>query len=378
MRRAALALAILTGAPASAAPALPDGLRLAVTDGTLVVRQQKVHAALDVRAETIGRVRFDPARKTVAVRILCEFCCDAGWHERTFTVDQLHARLEHVRGQRLFKRKDHTGAEKLFARAAALDGGLEAAVIDRARALVRGGKQTDAAAALEPLIKKDALALYARVLSTKDLRPLRDEPRLRALRPAKPGSASWPPRKLDMIAVQREQGLIAVGSTWTSSYADEHYHTDLRIFELHSGKLRATLPIWHGQLPGNYGRALARLAGPAQTLLRDWGFQPARGAMRSEPETASSSDGNTEIFKVQFKGSRIGLVTRRGEAKVRLISKNTVLREVRVGGNTLAGPAYLLPDVSAVVFFTEYISPGDCDPCETEIGVGYVVPLSPK
>src|SRR5213075_966796 len=98
-----------------------------------------------------------------------------------------------------------------FARALALDPGLDVAVTNLASAQVRAGKLDAAARTLAPLLAKAPVATYARVASDPDLAPLLRRPEVAALRAPARGTARLTLTKHDVTLPGKSAGKSAGG-----------------------------------------------------------------------------------------------------------------------------------------------------------------------
>ena len=179
---------------------LPDGLVLEIEPGSVVVRRGALVAPLPVLGRSVSPralkgvvVEDDGGRSGAAglrgrLIVTIEDSCDQK-HEVSLTLANLNARIENVAALALYRQRKWADAADGFARALALDPGLDVAVTNLASAQVRGGKPDAAARTLAPLLAKAPVATYARVVSDPDLAPLLRTPEVAALRAPARGTA---------------------------------------------------------------------------------------------------------------------------------------------------------------------------------------------
>lgn len=131
-------------------------------------------------------VGFDTSPTSVRL-IITPDCVDT---DSTYSHDQLEARLDHEEGATLARKGKHAAAERLFARAAALDPTYEAAARDHAVALLKLRRPDDAIHALAATIKRNPMGAYVKLEGDRQLAALLRRPGLAHLVAATPGTAS--------------------------------------------------------------------------------------------------------------------------------------------------------------------------------------------
>jgi Tetratricopeptide repeat len=341
------------GAPAAAKPAeergikkvisraeLPDGLVLEIEPGSVVVRRGALVAPLPVLGRSVSPralkgvvVEDDGGRSGAAglrgrLIVTIEDSCDQK-HEVSLTLANLNARIENVAALALYRQRKWADAADGFARALALDPGLDVAVTNLASAQVRGGKPDAAARTLAPLLAKAPVATYARVVSDPDLAPLLRTPEVAALRAPARGTARLALTKHEVtlrgkspgagtgpgaVAVSSKYPLVAaVDDEW--SWGTCTGQAELLLLDF-AGAEVARLPLFsHAEMTTDEGdncpfrRAAkgkigARVAA-AQRLLADLGFSPAAG---EEGTVSTSEKGNPRAL---FARAKLGVVVGR-------------------------------------------------------------------
>ena len=128
---------------------LPDGLMLEIEPGSVVVRRGALVAPLPGLGRSIspralkGVVMEDDGGRSGAAGlrgrliVTIEDSCDQK-HEVSLTLANLNARIENVAALALYRQRKWAEAADGFARALALDPGLDVAVTNWASAQVRG------------------------------------------------------------------------------------------------------------------------------------------------------------------------------------------------------------------------------------------------
>jgi len=105
-----------------------------------------------------------------------------------FTLDQLRARLADAEAIQALQRQRWADAMASADLALALDPALDSAYLSRARSLLGRGKLDDAAAALAPVIERNPVWVYWRLVSTPALAKLFAHPAVQRLAAATPGT----------------------------------------------------------------------------------------------------------------------------------------------------------------------------------------------
>jgi hypothetical protein len=322
---------------------LPGGLVLEVEPGSLTVRRGALAAPLPV----LGRAVSPRALKGVAMEsdggsgsggrgqliATIEDSCGQE-HAVSLTLADLNARLENGAALALYRQRKWADAADGFARALALDPGLDVAVTNLASAQVRAGKPDAAARTLAPLLAKAPVATYARVVSDPDLAPLLRRPEVAALRAPARGTARLtltkheatlhgsspgksPPGKSPgpgAVAVSRKYELMAaVDDEW--SWGTCTGQADLLVVDF-AGAEVARLPLFsRAEMTTDdsdgcpFRRAargkIAARAAAAQRVLADLGFSPVAG---EEGAVSTSERGNPRAL---FARGKLGVVVGR-------------------------------------------------------------------
>jgi hypothetical protein len=323
---------------------LPDGLVLEIEPGSVVVRRGALVAPLSGLGRSVspralkGVVMEDDGGRSGAAGlrgrliVTIEDSCDQK-HEVSLTLANLNARIENVAALALYRQRKWADAADGFARALALDPGLDVAVTNLASAQVRGGKPDAAARTLAPLLAKAPVATYARVVSDPDLAPLLKTTEVAALRAPARGTARLTLTKHEVnlrgkspgtgtgpgaVAVSSKYPLVAaVDDEW--SWGTCTGQADLLLLDF-AGVEVARLPLFsyaemitEGGDHCSFRRAAkakigARVAA-AQRLLADLGFSPVAG----EDGTVSSSErGNPRAL---FARAKLGVVVGRDQIR---------------------------------------------------------------
>jgi hypothetical protein len=311
---------------------LPGGLVLEIEPGSVVVRRGALAAPLPV----LGRSVNPRALKGVVMEeggggkliATIEDSCDQK-HAVSLTLANLNARIENVAALALYRQRKWGDAADGFARALALDPGLDVAVTNLASAQVRAGKPDAAARTLAPLLAKAPVATYARIASDPDLAPLLKRPEVAALRAPARGTArltltkhevtlhgSSPGKKSPgpgpgVVAVSSKYPLVAaVDDEW--SWGSCVGEADLLVLDF-AGAEVARLPLFsYAEMTTDdgdncrfrraaKGKIGARVAA-AQRLLADLGFSPAAG---EEGVVSTSERGNERAL---FARAKLGVV----------------------------------------------------------------------
>jgi hypothetical protein len=327
---------------------LPGGLVLAVEPGSVVVRRGALAAPLPV----LGRSVNPRALKGVAMEadggaaggrgkliVTIEDSCDQE-HAVSLTLANLNARIENVAALALYRQRKFVDAADGFARALALDPGLDVAVTNLASAQVRAGKPDAAAKTLAPLLAKAPVATYARIASDPDLAPLLKRPEVAALRAQVRGTARLtltkhevtlhgspsgksPGKKSPVAAADPGPGVVAVSSKYALVAAvDDEWswgscsgEADLLLLDF-AGAEVARLPLFsYAEMTTDEsdncpfrraakGKIAARVAA-GQRLLGDLGFSPIAG---EEGALSTTEKGNSRAL---FARGKLGVVVGR-------------------------------------------------------------------
>jgi hypothetical protein len=320
--------------------ALPDGLVLEIEPGSVVVRRGALVAPVPVlgrsvspRALTGVVIEDDGGRSGAAglrgrLIVTIEDSCDQK-HEVSLTLANLNARLENVAALARYRQRKWADAADGFARALALDPGLDVAVTNLASAEVRGGKPDAAARTLAPLLAKAPVATYARVVSDPDLAVLLRTPEVAALRAPARGTARLTLTKHEVTLRGKSPGAgtgpgaVAVSSKYPLAAAvDDEWswgtctgQADLLLLDF-AGAEVARLPLFsYVEMTADDGdncpfRRAARAkigarVAAAQRLLADLGFSPAAG---EEGTVSTSEKGNPRVL---FARAKLGVVVGR-------------------------------------------------------------------
>ena len=313
---------------------LPGGLVLEVEPGSVAVRRGALSAPLPVLGRSVNpralagvAMEGDGGKLSATI----EDSCDQK-HAVSLTLSNLNARIENVAALALYRRRKWADAAAGFARALALDPGLDIAVTNLASAEVRAGKPDAAARTLAPLLAKAPVATYARVVSDPDLAPLLGRPEVAALRAPARGTARLALTKHEVtlhgtargkspvagtvsgpgvVAVSSKYPLVAaVDDEW--SWGTCTGQADLLLADF-AGAEVARLPLFsHAEMTTDErdncpfrrvarGKIGARVAA-AQRLLADLGFSPAAG---EEGAISTSEKGNPRAL---FARANFGVV----------------------------------------------------------------------
>jgi hypothetical protein len=333
-------------------------------------------------------------------------------HRVTFSARSLVARLENAEALAAHRAGRHAQAATGFARAIALDPDFDLAYTNLASTLAVAGKADQAVAALQPLLARNPVHVYARVMLDPELAALREQPTIAALRSQTPGTATIDAATFALegahVAVDQSPGhspgqdpglthgrIAAVDSE--ASWGACSFESILQIFDAATGQVRTRVPIvtWEdsdpdacdgrGLLPGARTRVAARVEA-ANRVLRDLGFVPLK---KAKPSSGSEdAQGDRTVIEVPFPASKLSLVitegtarvTRRGSAPARAPkpapkpAPDQLLVERPVPAATAVGWALHVPEVDAVIYAWQ--RPG-AEGCEGSDPTGIVVlPLS--
>jgi hypothetical protein len=322
---------------------LPDGLVLEVEPGGIAVRRGALVAPVPVLGRSVspralkGVVMEDDGGRSGAAGlrgrliVTIEDSCDQK-HEVSLTLANLNARIENVAALALYRQRKWADAADGFARALALDPGLDVAVTNLASAQVRGGKSDAAARTLAPLLAKAPVATYARVVSDPDLAPLLKTPAVAALRAPARGTARLTLTKHEVnlrgkspgagagpgaVAVSSKYPLVAaVDDEW--SWGTCTGQADLLLLDF-AGAAVARLPLFSSaeMTPDDgdncpFRRAARAKIGTrvaaAQRLLTDLGFSPLSPPAGEEGDISTSEKGNPRAL---FARAKLGIVVGR-------------------------------------------------------------------
>ena len=359
---------------------LPGGLVLEIEPGSVVVRRGPLAAPLPV----VGRSVSPRALKGVVMEgdgssggggkliVTIEDSCDQT-HAVSLTLSNLNARIENVAALALYRQRKWADAADGFARALALDPGLDVAVTNLASAQVRAGKPDAAARTLAPLLAKAPVATYARVASDPDLAPLLPRPEVAGLRAPARGTARLTLTKHEVtlggkapgkspggkppvagggpgaVAVSSKYPLVAaVDDEW--SWGTCTGEAELLLLDF-AGAEVARLPLFsYAEMTADdsggcpFRRAArakigARVAA-AQRLLADLGFSPAAG---EEGAVSTSERGNPRAL---FARAKLGVVL--GRDRIRALRGDDELGATANPGAEQIRAASYLADANVV------------------------------
>jgi len=167
---------------------LPDGMHIGFRP--LHVRRGTVRAPLTAREiDFVGQVRLrgDSVEIEVAGNPSSRRRKD-GDSKLAFTLDQLRARLADAEATTAIARRRWAAAQASAEHALQLDPSLDSPHLWRAWALLAQNKLGDAAAALAPVIQRNPVWLYWRLVSTPALARLVSHPAITRLVAEKPGT----------------------------------------------------------------------------------------------------------------------------------------------------------------------------------------------
>jgi tetratricopeptide (TPR) repeat protein len=355
----------------------------------------------------LAPARWSGDRSEVVVQY-DDYCQET--HSVRFSARALVAHLENAEALAAHRAGRHAEAAAGFTRAIALDPDFDPAYTNLASALTAAGKAEEAVAALQPLLSRNPVHVYALVMIDPGLAPLREQPAITALRSGAPGSAAIDPATFALagaganVAMDQTHARIAAVDS-EASWGACSFESILEIFDAATGEVRASVPIvtWEdsdpdacdgrGLLPEARTRVAARVEA-ASRVLRDLGFVPVT---KVKPSSGSEeAQGDRTVIDVPFPASRLSLVISDGTARViRLggapargpkaapkpapkpapkLAPDQVLVERPVPAATAVGWALHVPEVDAVVYAWQ--RPG-AEGCEGSDPTGIVVlPLS--
>lgn len=167
--------------------AIGGGYQLYFGGERLRVRQGKRSAPLEV-GEEVPRATEVVSVKAKGKAVTLSYMPHCDDVQVTYSHDQLAARLDLEEGVRAAASGNHVAAEKLLARAAALDPGWERAERKLAAARVKLGRGDEAVAVLASRLAANPLGEYVRIALDPQLASLVAQPALAALRAAVPGT----------------------------------------------------------------------------------------------------------------------------------------------------------------------------------------------
>ncbi len=345
---------------------------LAVTDG-------KDKASLNISATDIRRRTRFPNKQAIKVDYTYGAACNNEDRSRTFTYASLKAHLENQRALRHHQKQRYREAAEGFEKAVELDPSFDTAVINLACAQALLGNTEQALATLKPLLEKDPVRMYFKILMDDDLKSLRSHPSVTSLKADAPGTYAlndiW---RKSGVAYSKSKGLVAtvsVGYSWNELYWDARF----RIHDVKTGMLLINKFLVSGDGDDSDSEIRRKIisdsrkdgAGTAvrvNEFLRDFGFNPPQDFEQGigvEPE-------GTWPDKEKFKQAGFSLVLKRGVARV--FQKNKVLSEkVNAKGDVLYD-AYYLPDPPAVIYIWQNDESEGCNE-ESDLSGSDVIPL---
>jgi hypothetical protein len=346
--------------------------------GNLLATAGKRSAPLPVtNVFEIGPVRWSDDRSEVVVQY-DDYCEQR--HRVTFSARSLVARLENAQALVAHRARSHAAAAKGFARVVALDPDFDLAYTNLAAALTLAGKVEEAMTALAPLLARNPVQVYVKVMRDAELTALREQPAIVAQRSQAPGSAVIHAQSFTLqgapLAIDQARQHIAVVDT-EASWGACHFESILQIFSATTGEVRAELPIvtWDDSDPDTCdGRALlpdarARVAERvevANRVLRDLGFAPA--AKLKQYSGAEQPDAERAAIKIALTAAKLSLVV--SEGKARVLRQDRVLVERPVPLALAIEWAVHVPEVDAVIYAWQ--RPG-AEGCEGSDPTGIVV-----
>ena len=346
--------------------------------GNLLATAGKRSAPLPVtNVFEIGPVRWSEDRSEVVVQY-DDYCEQR--HRVTFSARSLVARLENSHALAAHRARNHAAAAQGFARVVALDPDFDLGYTNLAAALTLAGKVEEAMAALGPLLARNPVQVYAKVMRDAELTALREQPAIVAQRSPAPGTAVIHAQSFTLqgapLAIDHARKLIAAVDT-EASWGACHFESILQIFSATTGEVRAELPIvtWDDSDPDACdGRALlpearARVAERvevANRVLRDLGFAPA--AKLKQYSGAEQPDAERTSIKIALTASKLSLVV--SEGKARVLRQDRVLVERPVPPANAIELAVHVPEVDAVIYAWQ--RPG-AEGCEGSDPTGIVI-----
>lgn len=346
--------------------------------GNLLATAGKRSAPLPVtNVFEIGPVRWSGDRSEVVVQY-DDYCEQR--HRVTFSARSLVARLENAEALAAHRARNHAAAAEGFARAVALDPDFDLAYTNHAAALTLAGKVEEAMAALAPLLARNPVHVYVKVMRDAELTALREQPAIVAVRSQAPGSAVIDAQSFALqgapLAIDQARQLIAAVDT-EASWGACHFESILQIFSATTGEVRTELPLvtWDDSDPDACdGRALrpgarARVAERVEVgsrVLRDLGFTPVTKA--KQYSGAEQPDAEGAAIKIALTAAKLSLVV--SEGKARVLRQDRVLVERPAPPATLIAWAVHVPEVDAVIYAWQ--RPG-AEGCEGSDPAGIVV-----
>ena len=275
----------------------------------------------------LAPARWSPDRSEVVVQY-DDYCHQT--HRVTFSARTLVAHLENADALAEYRAGRPARAAVGFARAVALDPDFDLAYTNQAQALAVAGDAAAAVAALQPLLDRNPVHVYARVMLEPGLAALREQPAIAAVRSHTPGTATIDATTFTLagarVAIDGGQagGRIAAIDV-EASWGTCRFESKLQIFDAATGALRAEVPIvtWadadpdacdgQGLLPEARTRVAARVEA-ANRVLRDLGFAPVTG---TRPSAGSEeAQGDRVVIAVPFPADRLTLEISDGIARV--------------------------------------------------------------
>lgn len=346
--------------------------------GNLLMTAGKRSAPLPVtNVFQIDQVRWSKDRGEVVVQY-DDYCEQS--HRATFSARSLVARLENSEALAAHRARNHAVAAQGFARAVALDPDFDLAYTNQAAALTLAGKVEEAMAALAPLLARNPVHVYVKVMRDAELTALREQPAIVAVRNQTPGTAVVNAQSFAIqgapLAIDPAKKLIAVVDT-EASWGACHFESVLQIFSATTGEMRTELPLvtWDDSdpdacdgralLPEARGRVTERVE-VASRVLRDLGFAPAAKAKLYSG--AEQPDAESAAIKVALAASKLSLVV--SEGKARVLRQDRALVERPAPAATLIEWAVHVPEVDAVIYAWQ--RPG-AEGCEGSDPTGVVV-----
>jgi tetratricopeptide (TPR) repeat protein len=303
----------------------------------LVAESGKRSATLPVEnVFELAPARWTKDRSEVVVQY-DDYCQQT--HSVRFTSRALVAHLESAEALAAHRARRHAEAAAGFRRAIALDPDFDQSYTNLAATLAVAGEADEAVAALQPLLARNPVHAYARVMLDPELAPLREQPAIAALRSQTPGSAAIDPATFSLsgahVAVDQAHARIAAVDA-EASWGACSFESILQIFDAATGEVLTRVPIvtWsdsdpdacdgRGLLPEARTRVAARVEA-ASRVLRDLGFVPVT---KAKPSSGSEdAQGDSTVIAVPFPASRLSLVISEGMARV-----------IRLGGAPVRGP----------------------------------------
>ncbi|MCH9686579.1 MAG: hypothetical protein K0V04_34420 [Deltaproteobacteria bacterium] len=305
--------------------AAADTLKIFARDGSLWVGDGTRRAPLRRQATSVQRTRRGHDARgepTLIAEFTYEYACLPEGERVELSVRSLLARLENAAAMKMHRAGEYQASAAGFARAAQLDPQRWVPWSNLACALALSGDPAAAVASLEPLIEREPLRAYHKVMSDPELASIRTHPTLVALRAPKPGNASlegltmaWSESK-SLVALRRQE------QSWGSCAFVE----ELLLMSTETNEQVLTLPLvdWGDTDPScddgdaviepRYRERVASRGAAAQRLLRDMGFSVA--ADLEVVSVESSTRHGRDLHTARFPKARLGLAIRDDEARV--------------------------------------------------------------